>query len=383
MPSIDHITLSYMRDELVKTAFLGAVGRALMSSAGRALENKAIQAGGRYVAEHAMDSAAMAGAGGLAGGVGGAALGAYEGSKKDGVGGAIEGALKRGYQGALGGAALGGAAGMAGAGRLGGGKVLNAVTKGENPLAVAGRFGQRQLHSVTGMAPGGAARGTEEYANALKGMRVHGWDAAGKADKAKAALEQATSEGASARKLKGLTKDVERTQAAADSSQEVLSKGLTSIPGMASEIAAKKSLSPIWTHGIKPQATQRGVFGKAMLALPVAAAAPELAVSQDEEGRGRAERFSKAIAEGAAYTATPLLPMVGSSLVASGAGGAGGLAGKGIDKLIGALSGPKKNEIGDTAGTVPPADGDAQGGVPVERVMSNAALGKPPEDMMV
>jgi hypothetical protein len=196
-------------------------------------------------------------------------------------------------------------------------------------------------------------------------MRVHGWDAAEKAEKATTAVSDAVRSGAPLKKLERLGAQAQRAHQTANTAEEAMRSGLTSLPGMAQEVAAKRSLKPLWSHGIKPQATQQGIGGKALLALPAATAVPELAMEQDAEGRGRGERFTRALTEGAAYATTPFLPMAAGAGLAGAVGKAGGLTGKGIDKLIGAISGAKKYEIGDTAGTVPPTDGDAQGGLSV------------------
>lgn len=386
MPSkIDLFTLRYMRDEITKEAFLGTLGRSAARSVGQRFSGgaakKSLQGAGQHISQNAMGSAALTGAGAGAGGLGGAAVGAIEGAQDGGgIGGALTGAMERGYQGALGGAALGGVAGMAGGGRT---KAVQALTSGHNPMAVMGRFGQRQLHSVTGMVSGGAKRGTKEYADALRGMKLYGWDSAARAEKATKAFHNAQAQGMKGPKLDRLRKSMTRAKTEASTNEEALQKGLTSVPGLAREIGAQRSLKPLWSHGVKPQITQQGVMGKAMVGLPVAAAAPELFTAQDEEGRGRGERFSKALTQGLAYTATPFIPMAGSDLLARGGGSAAGMAGKGIDELIGAVGGPKKHRLGDGPGAVPPTDGDAEGGLPVERVMSNAAQGLPPEDMMV
>lgn len=399
-----------LHDEIVKQAFLGTLGRKVVRGVGKGVKQltrgQARQAAenlGHQISTPAMDAAALGGGGAAVGGVGGLGVGAYEGYQEGGLGGAATKALERGQQGAIAGGVLGAGGGVAGAGRLGGGKVLRAVTEGSNPLAMAGRFGQRQLHSVTGMAPDGAKRGTKEYADALRKMRIFGWDQGTRVRDARTALDAAKADpksgskfrralesvgvgrkgGAHAAHVKKLKNRLSREMAEKDLADTVMERGLSSVPGMAQEMISRRSAKPLWDYGIKPQATQQGLTGKAMLGLPVVMAGSELMTDQDGEGRGRSERFSKALAEGAAYGATPYIPTLGSDLIARNVGAGAGLAGRQIDNLIGAIQPTNSRDLGEGPGAVPPEEEDGQGGIPVERVMSNAAQGKPPEDLMV
>lgn len=346
MRDIDHNILGSMQDELTKEA-LGA--GMLRSALSRMAASKAGQFGaqaGKHVQRGAVDAGAGAALGGAAGAVGGGVKGGIEGYQEDGAMGALSGAIEQGTTGAKGGALLGGAAGLAGGGKMLSGPKAKAMLTGKSLPGVVGRLGQRQVHAVTGLAPGGLKAGSPGYAEAVKAMKV-GADFSPAAQKA------------------------------------AIDKGVTNIPGMVKAVK-KEGLKPLWEHGVKPQASTR--MGKAMLAMPAAFAVPEALTDEDAtgKGRGRGERVTQALSEGAAYAATPFIPMAGSDSLARGVGLAGGQVGKGIDKLVGAVSSKRKKPpipgFGDSPG-VPATDGDAEGGIAVERVMSDAAQDKPPQDL--
>jgi hypothetical protein len=236
------------------------------------------------------------------------------------------------------------------------------------------------------MAPGGAKRllptgeVNPQYVSAVKGMGGAPTDAAKRLTSAKDALTRAQESGVSPRKLQSLERQATRAEKGLQVSDEAVERGLTSVPGMVQAVR-KEGLKPLWTHGLKPQLTQQGWQGKAIAGLPAAMALPELAVETDDSGRGRAERFGRALGQGGAFAATPFVPLAGSEVLSRGAGGAGGMVGKGIDRLIGAVKPKKPQEFGESPG-VPATDGDSSGGIAVERVVSNAAQGKPPEDLL-
>jgi hypothetical protein len=425
MPDIDPFILRCMHDEVVKVAFLGSLARqgvqAVGKAGGKLLANKGVQSAGRHVAQSVGDVGAGMGVGAASGGLIGAGTEGYKGYQEEGASGAVSRGLQGGMRGAGLGAAMGGVAGLASGGRATVSELGKTLTKGKyNPLGTAVRTGQRNLHSVTGLAPGGAKRGTKEYANALRGMKMEGWKAKGTAQAAAKTrrqaeqavakskrkvhrgeknLERAIKSGdpAAIRKAeRSLARDsraihkgekavgkatdaLDRASEEAKSVEDAWQAGMTSLPGVAGAVK-EKGVGSLWEHGIKPQT--KTLSGKAMLAAPVALAAPTLATEEDEEGRGRAERFSKSLVENAAYTTTPMIPLVGSDIMGRSIGAAAGLGGRNIDKLIGAVKRKPTSELGESPG-VPATDGDSEGGIPVERVVSNAAQGKPPEDMLV
>lgn len=366
-----------MHDALLKLAFSGALARRAVS----AIAPHAVGAG-RYLARSATDAGAGAAMGGAVGGLAGGVGGAIEGYREDGLGGAVGKGTQRARQGATAGAVLGGAGGLAAGGRLGASQFMQS----KNPLAMVGRFGERQVHSLTGATRGGVKRLAEDgsvnprYIEAVKAMKGDSADIANRVLAAKKNVDKAVTQG---KGVDAAKRGLERAQAAMKTSDEAIEKGMTSLPGVVNAVR-KEGLKPLWTHGIKPQMTQHGVTGAAMTVAPVAMAAPELLQESDEEGRGRAERFLGSVGEAGAYTATPFVPVAGSTVLSGVGRRAGGTVGQGIDKLVGAVSSSRTNKprLGGAAGS-PLTDADADNGAPVERVMSDAAQGKPPEGMML
>lgn len=380
---IEPYALDMMYDELVKVGFLGGVARGLVTAAGRKLTESGASAAvrsaggaaGRYLAQSAGNVGAGMGIGGAAGGVIGAAEGGYRGYKEDqaqgggGVMGGLMGALGGGTRGAAIGTAIGGAAGLASGGR--GADIVAKATKGAwNPLGMAARSGQRQLHSVTGLAPGGAARGTEAYAKALTEINAGGLGNLAKAvDKAKNPQQRQAAEAAYARAVQG-------AQA-----------GQTSVVGMARNLQQKglrEGGKDILEHGVK-NTLRQGVAPTVMAAgVPVALAASE-AVRPDDPNDPNApkkgERVARTLGSGAAGVLAPMVGSTGGELISRATGAAGGLVGKGIDKIVGAVQRKSPNSLGGGA-TTPGAE-PGLAGPPVERVYSNAAQGKPPEDLQV
>ncbi len=381
---------------------MDATDTLVLQSFGRELEKEArlgaVVSGGRKALEFLRRRA-----GGLGGG---AALGATGGAGLGGAAGAVKGyreAEERGESGlagALGGLGRGAATGAAigaGAGALGGvgalgGRAAKAVSDtgtARGALGTVSRFGQRQLHGATGLVPGGAARGTPEYMKKMREMGFSGGRAGAleRVRDSRKALTQAKASG-NAKAVEKATKELEMHKGQYRTAREAEQKGLTSVPGFVRSLGSKEGLKDVWRLGLKPQWQQHGATGKAMVALPAALAVPELATSaeEDPEGRGRAERFAGALGSGLGYAATPFIPMVGSELFGRAGELAGSGVGKGLQAAVGALGGKKKkpNPM-DELGRNPSAPGVEESGTSqsVAREYTNAALGKPPENLMV
>lgn len=331
-------------------------------------------------------------AGALTGGAAGAYRG-YQRAKEEGQSG-VAGALGGLASGAGKGAALGAAAGTAG-GLVAGGssaaaaKTLQAVAQGKNnPVSSFARFGQRQVHGLTGLVPGGAARGTAEYTRALHGLRFD--TGSGEAVKAlggaKKALEAAQEKGNPQlieRAAKAVTDAKQRYGIAHEAEQ----KGLTNLPGLVRSLGSKEGIKDVWRLGLKPQWQHQGAMGKAMVALPVGMSVAELgkAKEEDPEGRGRGERFFQQMGNNAGFMSAPFLPMGASEILGRGLGAAGRGVGKGIDAAVGAVSSRVKKPPMEELGHNPSAPGVEPSGMSeaVPRMYSNAALGKPPEGLML
>ena len=264
---------------------------------------------------------AGAGMGGLVGGAAGGALGAgkrYSEAREGGAG--LGQSLKAGL-GGLGGGALRGMALGAAAGGVGGAAApsfAQGLSKVRG-LKGASNFGQRQVHSLTGVGDaayirsigGGAAYAEKNLAGAREALQSA--DAAGHA-----------------RAVGGVLK----ARKAFDASAKSEAMGLTSIPGYAK--ALYKNPKEALTTGIKDQWLSMGSGGRALMyGLPVASAVGEAAKKTDGSGkeRGRLERAGRTFGVAASGMLAPL--SIAADVVAGGALSSGmGRLGRGADHLM-------------------------------------------------
>ncbi len=308
------------------------------------------------------------GVGGSLGATLGAGAGAVQGAEggettADKVRGALVGALGGASRGAIIGAGVGGL-GMAGAGMTqGGSKLLGRLAQGENAVGSLGRFGQRQVHSVTGWTPKGF-----HNPQGVREMRGGAYDAAKRFSKAREGIGPLPERGpispASRKAVKEYAGSVTQLGAAEDAER----MGLTSVPGVIKSMKDNGIGKTIAT-GIGEQ-WHSGPMGKLMVGLPVAGAAKEMMTPGENKG----ERVGGALG-GLGYSMAPV-PFLGS-MVAGGAIMKGMTAGgRGIDKLRAkrrALEYPASSSVTlDNSGSVGP----------VEHQYSPAALGQPPADMI-
>jgi len=305
-----------------------------------------------------------AGAGASLGAVGGAGLGAgvggvrgYQQARQQG---ATKGqALLYGLGGGMKGMALGGAAGLTAGGAAGGllrggaGVARRTAELGGATGAVS-RFGQRQMHALTGALPQGMPR-----LSAQRSIGVGGADLASQLNKAKAGLAKAapgSREAASAQKQIGsLSKGMEHARA-------LEQMGATNLPGYVKALASRDAGKVLkHTAGSQWHGTP-GVGGKLMaFGMPAGFVGMEtLGKPQPgQEGESKLRRGAKSVATNLPF----LLPMgMAGQLVASGAAG----------KLMGRRGGRVPNPEPEEAS----ASGD------VERIYSPSAMGRPPEGML-
>lgn len=316
MPHITEQMLLSFQDEFEKQAFsLGGLWGAARGA-------------GRYLSRQAT----TAGSGAALGGLGGAGLGAAAGgtrgylkAREEGAEGgeaaraALGGALKGGVTGAAVGAGLGGAAGLAGAGRAR--QLVGQLRKSKGTLGGISRFGERQMHGLTGALPEGM-----NQAQAMKALEM------GSVAKKKA-LEAATREAASFRGIgpegmkapgvRGLaekaSKKEEYARKAFEHQKELERLKATSVPGFFKALATKPGqtlragLGESWYGaGTGPMGWgMRGVtFGLPAVGVGQALAGPE----EGPEGAGRAQRVGQALG-GLTFGLTGGLPLLGQMAV--------------------------------------------------------------------
>lgn len=325
---------------------------------------------------------ALGGAGAL-GGVG-AAVGALGGAGIQGVrayraareeGADVRGSLLRGAGGALGGAQRGGTIGAvlgAGAGALGGAVspgaaegVRQALTGTKGGVGAAARFGQRQVHAVTGWKP---------VPGDNSSIRQIGAGAQGAADRLKGTVDQANKlhgVGASGRSLDKAVGAVEGARKGYGAAVRSEQMGLTSLPGYAQSMK-EHGVLPTMSAGFKEQWHGMSPAWKAvMIGAPLAEAAHQAATPDQEGGPGKGERVAKGLAHAVVGSTMGAIPMTASNMLLSPmAGGVGGAVGKGIDfvrRRRPQQQQPQQYTPAEVSGQV----------LPTERHMSENAAGRP------
>jgi hypothetical protein len=311
-PTLSAPVMRGFYDELPKTA---GVPQELLHRLGRVGTRSAIGAGvgsglGLGLGAGALVGGARAGKDsyGAARERGASAPGALLSAIGGGLGGAVRGAAK--------GAVLGaGAGGLAGA--LTPTRTL-AATRGlqklDNTAGTLSNFGQRQVHSLSGWKPGGAARSVERIGAGAAPAR-----------KELAELGKGLAEGVPVKSLDRAAKSL----AAADKAQEM---GLTSLPGYAKSLKTN-GLLPTVSAGMKSQWDAAGGKGKAlMLGLPALSVAQAARAPEGEGKPGRGERIGKVVGSTLGGVAAPL-SLGGSLALSAGLERAGGAVGKGMDRL--------------------------------------------------
>lgn len=310
-----------------------------------------VRKGGLHAAQAGLGSGLGLGLG--AGAVGGGAVGglqSYRQAREEGATslGALGGAFRGALRGSLRGAALGGVLGAGGGAVLGAAAPTRVIkaTRGlaKDPSSVGGlsRFGQRQVHSLTGWRPGGATSSIESIGagahNARKGVQQV-TEALAKSPELEAVVRahaqgpaavetarQALRQGPGSK----LT-DAYKALHAAETTQRM---GLTSVPGYVKSVG-KNGLLPTVATGVKEQWQAAGPKGKAlMLALPAMSMAGTLKAPENVTGRGKGETIGRLAGNTLGSLAAPM-SLSGGLLLGSAFEHAGGALGKGVDKLRG------------------------------------------------
>jgi hypothetical protein len=306
------------------------------------------------------------GAGALGGAAIGGGLGALHGwrdaraegddvvsSALHALGGGAKGGLKGGALGALGGGALG-AAGAIARPELAA-RAAEVLEGAPGALGAASRFGQRQVHSLTGWEPEGG----------IGAIRGGAWDQRHNADLAKKGLEAARAGGndvaigraaaraGSAQKARGAAEEVER-------------RGMTSLPGSLRAMRADP-LGAI-SAGAKHQWHGSSKLEKAVLLGLPAMQLTQAAASNDPNKGERIGENLGGIAGGLAFGGAPLAGQIAGGL---GAGAIGKLVGHGYDRMR------RPEGVVNRKPELEPVSNEQH--IPVERNMSNAAMGQPPE----
>lgn len=305
---------------------------------------------------HGMGAGAGSGLGlGLGAGlVGGGLLGgvrSYRQAREQGAGraAALGSALGGTTRGALQGGAAGAVLGAGGGALLGQAaptKVLSAtkgLAKRQDTLGSFSRFGQRQVHSLTGWKPGGSIKSVESIGagaaparEAVKGslgaleqspemanlMAAH----ATKDPKAVEVAREALRAGPQAH-----LSDAYKALHSAETTQQM---GLTSLPGYAKSVG-RNGLLPTLKAGVKEQWQSSGPKGKMlMVGLPALSAAQALHQPEGAQKRGKGETIGRLAGSTLGSMAAPM-SLAGGLVLGTGFEHAGGAIGKGVDRLRG------------------------------------------------
>lgn len=368
MNDLDYI-MSGFNAEMTKKAFLG----------------RAVNIGRRVIGSSALHRGlggigAGAGAGGALGAAGGAAYGGIRGLQEArergelGLGGALVGAGTGAVKGGLWGAGLG-AAGLGGAAALSrrvGEKFVPALAARSG----AARFGQRQVHGMTGWLP---TRGDPTSLRAIKGGAYSGAHRLEEAEKALEAARAAepsagimgrvmgrTPEAVKARRIAAAEKEFVGAQKGMRYAEEAERMGLTSLPGYAKSLATPGQAGKTITTGLKEQWHGSGPMGRALIfGFPAATIGHGALATPEPGGPSRSEATMGALGD-IAYAMGPM--PIGPQLALASALS---MSGARLGRL---LSGRKKPQPQQAPPQVEPADGASPD---VERYYSERALGHP------
>lgn len=308
MDKIEPAMLHGMQAELMKTASLGAtlagVGKYLGSTGGRKTLGLAGAMGGH-------GAAIGAGIGGIYKGYKG-----YSDAKEQGqdTEGALKAGLGAGVGGAMSGALYGGIAG-AGAGAAVGryhpkaDQLREALSTEKNWTGSLGRFGQRQMHGITGVTP----------EKGLESIRGGSWRSQLDFDAIKA---------------KG--GDITKAQKTLDVDKAMAGGGLTSVPGIAKTFLGKnKDVSR--TEAVKRmlghQWHSQGAGGKALMVGMTGLPLMSALTSSSEGGKG--EQVGNIIGSTAGAVVGSALPFYPQGKLMEYSGAAGKKIGKGVDWALG------------------------------------------------
>jgi hypothetical protein len=277
-----------------------------------------------------------------------------------GIGASAVHGLQRGLGGAARGAMVGSLAGGA-LGAAAGGMRPQAVqdlTKGlaakNNTAGSFSRFGQRQVHSLTGWAPGGTAKSVESIGAGAAGPR--------------AALAKAMEAGNPV--------EVARAKATLGATEKAQEMGLTSLPGIAKSIG-REGLLPTAKAGLHAGWAGASPRMKAlMVGLPAMQAVQALRAPGGENGQGmgKGERIGR-LAGGTLGTMAAPLSLAGSLALSSALERGGGAIGKGVDRMRRGGQQPVPSHVPHEPARPPATEPGDTGQVATERVFGSGYSG--------
>lgn len=269
------------------------------------------------------------GAGGVVGGLAGSGLGAVQGYRQARAEGASRGqATAAGLGGAGRGALAGGALGSLAGGAAGAVMRRDLTALGQRPglLGQGARFGQRQVHALTGvLSP-----------QELEAVRGGAYDA--KATLARKREASRAAHRAGRGPLPGQDPGLRGARENAARAERAQAMGLTSLPGYARSVR-QHGLGPTVAAGLQEQlggGTLGERAGSAALALGLPAmdvVSQVRAASEPGGGEPRGERLGRAAGGFVGGLVGGGMPLAGNLVAGLGGAAVGGLVGRGVDAL--------------------------------------------------
>lgn len=217
------------------------------------------------------------------------------------------------------------------------------------------RFGQRELHGLTGWKPQGG----------LAAMRAGSWEARQGMEQAAKALQGAQGAEAVAKARKGMQAAKAQLQAAS----KVESMGMTSIPGMVRAVKEHGAVPVFRAAGEQMLRGQHPAMSAVQVGLPLAmVGASAMRTKHDAEGgMSRAQDIGYNTGQAIGGVLGTPLPMVGGAVL----GEALGRVGKGVGTVV-----DKFRRKPVQSATEPTNNGQ---NTPTERIYSDRAMGYTPE----
>jgi len=269
------------------------------------------------------------------------------------IGGGLSGALRGAAKGAVIGAGVGTGAGLL-APKAVIGATKDLATK-SNQLGTFSRFGQRQVHSLTGWKPGGSAKSVESIGAGAAGPRK--------------ALADTVAKG-------GSPKAVARATQALEATEKAQKMGLTSLPGIVKSVG-KEGLLPTAKAGLHAGWAGASPKMKAlMVGMPASQALSAMRTQNDpnKPGQGKGERIGR-LAGGTLGSMAAPISLSGSLALSTALERAGGLAGKGVDKLRGRKQPLVPPQVPHEPSRPPASEPGDTGQVATERVFGTGYSG--------
>lgn len=338
MFELDLVSLYALRDELQKEGAGGLMGQVM----GNARVHSALGGAG-----------ALGGIGAAAGGLLGAGVEGvrgYRSARAEGAGAgqalgagaaqALGGARKGAIAGGTAGLALGGAGGAIAPGQMN--AVRQAATTAGAGVGAAARFGQRQVHAVSGWRPGadpssirsigaGAHNAQEALGGAVqKANDLHAAGAGG------AKLESAVKNVGAAQKGYGAAVRSEHmgfNNASGRAISQGEQGGLSNVPGYVKSMK-ENGVLPTMSAGFKEQWHGMSPAWKAvMIGAPLAETVHAARTPDQEGGPGKGERVARGLAGAIAGSTMGAIPMATGSVLQGGIQRAAAAGGRVVDRL--------------------------------------------------